>query len=183
LIRRDLREEAGYSLVEVLIVIFLLTIALLPMVGMFDMGIKSATSSGRYDKARTLANLKMEEAKSLPFNTLSDNFPEVAPETTPYDASGHYQSPDWIDTETDAGPASAEFAKFDYMIDKQYMAQPDYTLDDPSGNFQKCDSTSTEPAVACDPGTNLIRVTVTVRWLADDGASYNEYTTYGLVTA
>jgi hypothetical protein len=185
LIRRDLREEAGYSLVEVMFSIMLLTIALLPMIGMFDMGIKSATSSGNYDKARTLANLKMEEAKSLPFNTLRDNFP-VAPATTPYDdGPGHYQSPDWIDTDqAEAGrPASAEFANFDYMIDKQYMRQPDHTVDDPSGDFQECDPTSIEPAIACDPGTNLIRVTVTVRWLADDGVTYNTYTTYGLVAA
>ena len=170
--RRDLREEAGYSLVEVLFAIMLLTIALLPMVGMFDMGIKSATSSGSYDKARTLANLKMEEAKSLPFSTLEDNFPEVAPDTTTYDGSGHYQSPDWIDTETEAGPASAEFAKFDYMIEKQYMEQPDPTVDDPSGPF-----------VTSSTATNLIRVTVTVRWLADDGDTYNEYKTFGLVAA
>ena len=76
---RELREEAGYSLVEVMFAIILLTIALLPMVGMFDMGIKSATSSGNYDKARALANLKMEEAKSLPFSTLRDNFPVTGP--------------------------------------------------------------------------------------------------------
>ena len=165
---RELREEGGYSLVEVMFSIILLTIAILPMVGMFDMGIKSATSSGSYEKARALANLKMEEAKGLPFNTLRDNFP-VAPATTTYDGSGHYPSP-WVDTETQAGPASAEFAKFDFMIDKQYMAQPDPA--DSSPDF------ATNPTP-----TDLIRVKVTVRWLADDGGTYHYYTTYGLVTA
>jgi hypothetical protein len=169
LIRRDLREEAGYSLVEVLFSIILLTIAILPMVGMFDMGIKSATADGSYEEARALASLKMEEAKGLPFGTLRDNFP-VAPATTTYDGSGHYQSPAWIDTETQAGPASAAFAKFDYMIDKQYMAEP--VPANPS------------PGFAPNPtATDLIRVKVTVRWPADDGNTYQYYTTYGLVTS
>ena len=41
-------------------------LAILPMAGMFEMGLRSATSGSNYDKARTLANLKMEEAKNLP---------------------------------------------------------------------------------------------------------------------
>ena len=49
--------------------IMILAIAILPMVGMFDMGLNSATEGSNYDKARALANLKMEEAKSLPFAT------------------------------------------------------------------------------------------------------------------
>jgi Tfp pilus assembly protein PilV len=169
--RRDLREEAGYSLVEVLFAIMLLTIALLPMVGMFDMGIKSATSSGNYDKARTLANLKMEEAKSLPFVDATDNFTDNFPvdgSSTPDADTGYYNS-GFI---PESGTWSAEFTNFEYRVEKQYMEQPDPTVDDPSGDF--------EPS---STATNLIRVTVTVRWLADDGDTYNEYKTYGLVAA
>ena len=47
--------------------IIILAIAILPMVGMFDMGLNGVTASSNYDKARTLANLKLEQAKSLPF--------------------------------------------------------------------------------------------------------------------
>ena len=65
--------------------IMILAIAILPMVGMFDMGLNAATKGSNYDKARTLANLKMEEAKSLPFADVKDNFPvdRRAPPTLP----------------------------------------------------------------------------------------------------
>ena len=67
--RRLLTTESGYSLVEVMVSMIILTIAILPMAGMFDMGLNSATRGSNYDKARALANLKMEEAKSLPFDS------------------------------------------------------------------------------------------------------------------
>lgn len=160
---RRLRHEAGYSLVEVMASIMILAIAILPMVSMFDVGLKSATQGSNYDKARALANLKLEQAKSLPFDTVRDNFPEATPTTTPYDpSSGHSQSV-W---KTEPG---SDFANFQYMIEKQFMAQPptDSAADpaDPAEDF----ATSTT-------ATSLIRVTVTVRW--GDG---NTYTAVGLV--
>ena len=58
--------------------IIILAIAILPMVGMFDMGLNSATKGSNYDKARALANLKLEQAKSLPYETVRTNFPSEA---------------------------------------------------------------------------------------------------------
>jgi Tfp pilus assembly protein PilV len=165
LIRR-LRDDAGYSLVEVMASIVIMTLAILPMMAMFDTGLHSATTSSNYDRARMLANLKLEQAKSLPFDTTRDTFPEAPGTTTTYDASGYYQSA-W---KTESGAASADFTNFEYRIEKQYMAQPPTDSDvdpaDPSEDF----STSTT-------ATNLIRVTVTVRW-----GTNNTYTTFGLVT-
>ena len=164
LIRKSLKSESGYTLVEVMVSIILLSFAILPMAGMFDMGIEAATSGSNYDKARTLANLKLEEAKSLPFDStdatkrdLKDNFPELAGTTTGYDGSGHYQSA-W---KAVTGPASADFTNFQYRVDKQYMQKPIET------------STAFLPS---STATKLIRVTVTVQW--PDGS---EYTTFGLV--
>ena len=161
--RKLLKRESGYTLVEVMVSIIVLTIAILQMAGMFDMGMTSATAGSNYDKARTLANLKMEEAKSLPFDStdatkrdLKDNFPELAGTTTGYDGSGHYQSA----LKTVTGPASADFTGFQYRVDKQYMQQP------------------TASSVQFDPSpspTKLIRVKVTVEW--GDG---NTFTTFGL---
>ena len=149
--------------------IIILSLAILPMAGMFDMGLRTATTGSNYDKARTLANLKMEEAKSLPFDTLRDNFPEVSPTTTPYDTdTGTYQS-GW---KAETGPASADFANFDYMVKKQYMAKPSEAPASPSENFGTCETDGT-----CATGTNLIRITITVRW--PNGSTY---TTLGLVT-
>jgi prepilin-type N-terminal cleavage/methylation domain-containing protein len=167
-----IREDSGYSLVEVMVAIVIMTIAILPMVSMFDMGLHSTTEGSDYDKARMLANLKLEQAKNLPFDSgddaiqdVKDNFPEPAGTETIYDGSGYYES----DPETEPGFPNPPFT---YVIEKQYMMQPcldpdtgELDLDCPSWDF----STSNAP-------TNLIRIKVTVRW--DD----NEYTTYGLVT-
>jgi prepilin-type N-terminal cleavage/methylation domain-containing protein len=167
LLTERIRRESGYSLVEVMASIIILAIAILPMVGMFDMGLQTATRGSNYDKSRALANLKLEEAKSLPFASLQDTFPVA--NSTP-NSSGYYNS-GFI-------PASAPYTNFQYRIEKQYMRQPSKAPGAASEPFQPCDPASTDPTIACSPGTNLIRVTVTVQW-----ADGNEYTTYGLVSA
>jgi Tfp pilus assembly protein PilV len=160
---KKLEQEAGYSLVEVMASIIILSLAILPMVGMFDMGLRTATTGSNYDKSRALANLKLEEAKSLPFASLQDNFPVAG--STP-DSAGYYDS-GFI-------PASAPFTNFQYRIEKQYMKKPDTS----STEFEACDPSSTDPNIGCSPGTNLMRITVTVQW-----ADGNEYHTLGLVSA
>jgi len=64
LLPRNFKDESGYALVEVLAAIVILTIAIIPMVTMFDTGLRSATTSGNYDKARALANSNLEMAKT-----------------------------------------------------------------------------------------------------------------------
>ena len=100
--RKRLKNEVGYSLVEVMASIIILAIAILPMVGMFDMGINSATKGGQYDKARALANLKIEEAKSVTYASVRDNFP-LGGNGTPY------TTVNWIN-----GPGG--FAGFQYRV-------------------------------------------------------------------
>ncbi len=162
MIDRLLNEERGYSLVEVVVSILLLSIAIIPMVGMFDMGINSATKAGDYDKARALANLKLEQAKSLPFLEVQDNFPEGI--GTPPD------EPDTLFTEP-----GGEFAKFQYKVNKQYMVEPPVLPDAATWEY--------DPSAEA---TGLIRVTVTVYWdddnVADEDLS-DDYTfrTWGLV--
>ncbi len=181
MVRKSLREESGYTLVEVVVAIIILAVAILPMFGMFDMGLNAATQSSHYDKARTLANLKIEEAKSMPFVDVKDSFPVDG--STPDPATGYYDSEDLSGFIPESGPASADFTNFEYRVQKQYMQQPPAgSVDDPLADpepFAPCDPTSTEPNVACDPGTGLgtglIRVTVTVEW--DD----KSFTTFGLV--
>ena len=68
-IRRSARDS-GYSLVEVMVAIMVLTIAIVPMVGMFDAAIRAADASGEYDEARTCAVQKLEQVKSLPYETV-----------------------------------------------------------------------------------------------------------------
>ena len=72
---KRLKDEAGYSLVEVMVSILILSVAIIPMVAMFDMGLNSVTTSGNYDKARALANGKMEEVKVLSYKDLVVKYP------------------------------------------------------------------------------------------------------------
>lgn len=45
-----------------------LALAIIPMVGMFEAGLRAATTSGDYDTARALANEKLEEVRALPYS-------------------------------------------------------------------------------------------------------------------
>lgn len=89
-------QEHGYSLVEVMASIVILTIAIIPMVSMFDMGLKAATKGGSYDQARVLANERLEEVKALPFKNdtpQNDSVVEVYPPGEKIlPASGNFRS-------------------------------------------------------------------------------------------
>jgi len=72
-VRSSIRRAAldlGYSIVEVMVAIVVLTIAIVPMVGMFDAAIRAADASGDYDEARTCTIQALEQVKSLPYETV-----------------------------------------------------------------------------------------------------------------
>ena len=78
-----------------------LTIAIVPMVGMFDAAILAADASGELDAARTCAVGKLEQAKSLPYEAVEagDGVCESSAlgyemETRPVDADLEYGSGD-----------------------------------------------------------------------------------------
>lgn len=77
MIRRLAKEESGYSLVEVIISIFLLTAAIIPMVGMFDMGLNASMKGGNYDRARALANASLEKVQGLSYADAQANYRPV----------------------------------------------------------------------------------------------------------
>jgi len=78
-VTKRLKNEAGYSLVEVMVAI-MLSIAIIPMVSMFD---AAGGRLGRhYDQARTLANEKLEEVKAPLLGVLP-----VIPRTVPSTAT------------------------------------------------------------------------------------------------
>lgn len=68
---RRLEDESGYSMVEVLAAIVILSLAILPMISMFDAGLRAASAGGNYDQARALANSELEEARITQFSELS----------------------------------------------------------------------------------------------------------------
>jgi prepilin-type N-terminal cleavage/methylation domain-containing protein len=164
LFRSLLKEERGYSLIEVIVSIMILAIAILPMVSMFDMGLNSATKGSNYDKARALANLKLEEAKSLPYETVRTNFPSEALSNNGAPDSGSITSSLVTNAEDPQVPQG-----FSYTVTKQYLLQPPLTPDSNSKPFQVSLS---------DADTKLLKVTVTVSW----ASGTNTYRIFGLVT-
>jgi prepilin-type N-terminal cleavage/methylation domain-containing protein len=70
-----LEDESGYSMMEVLAAIAILSLAIVPMVGMFDAGLRAAVLGGNYDEGRALANEKLEEAKALPYDGVVELYP------------------------------------------------------------------------------------------------------------
>ena len=80
------KSEAGYSLVEVLAAIMILSLAIIPMVGMFDAALRAAMVGSNYDKARSLANERLEEIRALPYERpggAADSVVELYPPATP----------------------------------------------------------------------------------------------------
>lgn len=141
---RRLKNEPGYSLVEVMVAILLLSIAIIPMVGMFDAGLRAAVLGGNYDQARALANKQMENAHSLPYGTVKTSFPSS---TSSFDSSGYSQT---------AGLTDPSFPGFTYEVEKQYVSAP------------SAGGTTFVPSLT-DRG--LMRIIVTVRW--DSNKQYN----------
>jgi prepilin-type N-terminal cleavage/methylation domain-containing protein len=106
LLRRIAKQQKGYSLVEVLAAILILSLAIIPMVSMFDAGLRAARTSGDYDTARALANQKLEQAKSAPYEVVRDAFPvgtSPAPSGFSYAVTKQFVSKELKDTGSDEG--------------------------------------------------------------------------------
>jgi prepilin-type N-terminal cleavage/methylation domain-containing protein len=71
LLTERLKNESGYSMVEVLVAIMILAVAIIPMVGMFDAGLRASMVGSNYDQARMLANERLEKVRALPYNKTS----------------------------------------------------------------------------------------------------------------
>jgi len=61
------RREAGFSLVELMVALVILTIGLLPLAFVQTRAQQDVFDSGRHTEALAIAQLQMEEAKSLGF--------------------------------------------------------------------------------------------------------------------
>ncbi|MBA3388453.1 MAG: hypothetical protein H0U02_03690 [Rubrobacter sp.] len=124
---KRLKDEAGYSLVEVIASIIILSIAIIPMVGMFDMGLNAATSSGNYDTARALAKKQMEKAQSLPYNKVAAEFPSSPDAGTSEEFNGSGLSVYTAQTDPDG-----LFSNYEYEVRKQYVVPNGSVFDDSS---------------------------------------------------
>jgi hypothetical protein len=83
-----------------MVAIIVLTIAIVPMAGMFDAAMEAADAGGDYDEARTCAVQKLEQVKSLPYETVEDGFPDGVCETS---GLGYGVATRPVDTDLGAG--------------------------------------------------------------------------------
>jgi hypothetical protein len=86
------RKESGYSLVEVMAAIVILTTAIIPMVGMFDAALRAVSTSGDYVFARACAGQKLEQLRSLSYETVSAGLPDGTCEPSGFRYALHEES-------------------------------------------------------------------------------------------
>ena len=131
------------------------------MVGMFDAGLRAATTSGNYDKARAFANERLENAKSLSFAAAdADGFPNGSAPSSCGTGCRRY---DGLEVPASAGlPAGSS-----YRVDKRYLTPPD-PANSPA-SYDLSDNPSSTPS-------DLMQVTVRVSW------SGGTYETSGMKT-
>lgn len=81
-------NEAGYSLVEVMAAIMILAIAIIPMVSMFDAGLRAAVVGANYDRGRAAATQELEGIRALPFRGATNSVVSTYPPGTPKACTG-----------------------------------------------------------------------------------------------
>ena len=73
-----------------MVAIMILAIAIIPMVGMFDAGLRGSVEGSNYDKARMLAIERLEKVRALPYHKpggTADSAVEIYPPGTPVSAT------------------------------------------------------------------------------------------------
>jgi hypothetical protein len=120
--------------VEVMVAIMLLTGAIIPMVAMFDTGLRVASRSGDYDQARALANQQMERVMALRYTEAFGNTTASPP--TP----GLYSPP---------SPAC------DISLPQGFTCQ--------MNSYYVSETDLTRPSPALSSG-NVVEVEVTINW-------------------
>jgi hypothetical protein len=81
-------DETGSSLVEVSVAMVVLTLAVVPMAGVLESGLRAATSPGEYDAARALANERLEQVRALPYSRPGGAVERYAPPGPPDTSEG-----------------------------------------------------------------------------------------------
>lgn len=81
-------HKSGFTLIEILTVVFLVGLIALPFSNMFIFGVKGSNSNTEHVIAYNLAREKLEEIKGLPFSSIKsdyENFREVYQDRSKYD--------------------------------------------------------------------------------------------------
>lgn len=150
---KALRDEAGYSLVEVIVAILILSVAIIPMVGMFDAGLRAAVLGGNYDRGRAIASEELAEIQALPFSR---------PSTPAADSVVEIYSPNGDLSGTGVNCTAPVDLAFDCKVKATYVR-----YDVPTSKY-----------IGDPAAKTMIQATITVKW--DNNAK--SYSTTGLVS-
>ncbi len=88
IIKTHVCKCSGFTLIEILTVVFLIGIIALPFTNMFMFGVRGSTNNAEHVVAYNLAREKIEEIKGLPFDTIKSdyqNFRDVFLDRPKYD--------------------------------------------------------------------------------------------------
>ncbi len=133
---------------EVMVSIMILTIAIIPMVGMFDAGLRASVVGSNYDKARALAKKQTETVHTLSYDTVKNTYP--GPSCTPASFSGGLSYTTGCTVPATEDPKDI-FSAFTYDVRKQYVT--------PSAGGAGVQSL---PNSTTDSG--MMRITIEVKW-------------------
>lgn len=80
-------REGGYSLLEVLVAMVILTVCIVPMAGMFDSAVNAAGAAAKQDIARAEAGRALEGIRALGYEEAAAEYPPGAPKACPKEAA------------------------------------------------------------------------------------------------
>lgn len=147
-----LKDEGGYSLVEVVVAIMLLGLAIIPMVSMFDAGLRASVVGSNNDRGRAIASEELAEIQALPFDRPG----------SPADSVVEFYSPDGNLSGAGVNCTPPVDTAFDCKVKATYVR-----YDVPTSKY-----------IGDSAARTMIQATVTVKW---DGGS-KSYQTAGLVS-
>ena len=96
-------KSRGFTLIEILTVVFLIGIIALPFTNMFMFGVRGSTNNAEHVIAYNLAREKIEEIKGLPFDSVKSdykNFRDIFQDRPKYD-DAYYNEDNFITYFTD----------------------------------------------------------------------------------
>lgn len=97
------RQRFGFTLVEILTVVFLVGLIALPFSNMFIFGVKGSNSNAEHVIAYNLAREKLEEIKGLPFSSVKSdyqNFRDVFQDRSSFD-DAYYNEDNFVNCFSD----------------------------------------------------------------------------------
>jgi prepilin-type N-terminal cleavage/methylation domain-containing protein len=133
--RKLLRQEAGFGLIELLMAMTILTVGILAVAAAFNSGIVTLRRSGMISNASVLADKQMELYRALTYGAIALDASSI-PATTPYTSDSAYSAvqvttscntplpPQCNASQSTTGPDHHPYRLDTYIVDEHPVAAP-----------------------------------------------------------